>query len=169
MCCFSTSARLWALSLARPAGGLEKPDDGRDYYEGVGHVNTKHWDDPVLGSFLLVEKVFPGGPSDIAGLRVGDRIVAAHGVPLTRQWWDENPSHHLPGPAGTTVRVTVMRRQGNGTERRLDITITRGFVLRELLERARGRPSMEEAYREQLGLWSDGLTSSSVRRNMSHE
>lgn len=112
---------------------LAPPADGVDYYQGTGHLNTAHWDDPQLGNYLLVERVFAGYPCDVAGVREGDRVVAVDGHPLTRAYW---ASHKIRGPAGVKVRVTVMRAQDDGTERELEFEITRDYVPQRVFDQA---------------------------------
>ena len=64
---------------------------------GIGVVTMPRED----GAFIQL--VFPDSPADRAGLRPRDRIIAVDGKPYVADYGD------LQGPAGSTVRLTVVR------------------------------------------------------------
>lgn len=87
-------------------------------FEGIG-VSYELLEGPEGADTLSVVTVMPGGPSERAGLRTGDRIVAiddstAIGIV------DVGVQRRLKGPRGSTVTVAV-RRPGVAGERRVDI------------------------------------------------
>ena len=57
------------------------PERENSEYGPVGKAGIRPWIDPVIG------RVLPDTPAAKAGMRVGDRIVAANGKPVT-QWND---------------------------------------------------------------------------------
>jgi carboxyl-terminal processing protease len=73
---------------------------------------------------IYVETVVPGGPSDRAGLRAGDRIVAVAGSSAVGFSHDK-VQRALKGPGGTTVEVTVRRPRRAAP---MEVSITRGKV-----------------------------------------
>jgi carboxyl-terminal processing protease len=72
---------------------------------------------------LLISRVYAGAPAKEAGLRAGDVIVEADGRSLKGLTADQ-ASGRVRGPAGTKVRLVVVRRSG-GKDRRLTITSER--------------------------------------------
>jgi RNA polymerase sigma-70 factor (ECF subfamily) len=106
------------------------------YYEGVGIIETPQWDDPTYGNYIRVERVFPGYPSHTAGVRDGDRIVKINGVPVTREYWAD-PAHRVTGPAGSKIRLTVIRSQPDGTEKQFEFEVTRGYVPQAIYDQAK--------------------------------
>lgn len=74
----------------------------RDGYGGVGLL--LNFDDDT--GFGFVEEVFDGSPAEAAGVRIGDVFVAVDGQPTTG-WSLQDLAHHLRGPIGTVVTVTV--------------------------------------------------------------
>jgi branched-chain amino acid transport system permease protein len=73
-----------------------------------------------LGGRLVVQRVAPEGPADVAGIRHGDRVSAIDGSPvrdladLYRKLWGR-------GAAGVTVKLTVTRQ---GEERDINVKTT---------------------------------------------
>lgn len=112
------------------------------YYEGVGMLRSEHWDDPLYGNYLLVEEVFPGYPSALAGLKAGDRIVKLDGKPLTREAWD-SWQQHLRGHVGTAVRVTAIRRLEDGSEKSLDFQVVRGRIPQAVYDKAAAKQAAQ--------------------------
>jgi regulator of sigma E protease len=53
-------------------------------------------------------EIMPGYPADLAGLQVGDKVVAINGTPI--QSWDEVTSAIRPN-AGKTISLTVLREE----------------------------------------------------------
>ncbi|WP_129627076.1 S41 family peptidase [Candidatus Oscillochloris fontis] len=83
---------------------------GREEQVGIGVIALP------LPDSLLIQHVFPDSPADRAGLEVRDRIVAVDGVFYTQA--------SIEGPAGSKVRITVVRP---GEESR-DMVLTRRVI-----------------------------------------
>lgn len=110
-----TSA-LWAAAVRAlvsasgdPYGAYLSVDELKDLsfelggaYEGIGVSVTGS------GDAVVVQSVFPGGPGHKAGLRGGDVLVEADGKAL-KGMAPEAVAGLLRGPAGTSVRLLVMR------------------------------------------------------------
>jgi carboxyl-terminal processing protease len=92
-------------------------------FQGIG-VSYEHIDGPNNRDTIGVVTVVPGGPSDIAGLQPGDRIVRVKGQSAVG-WTHDRIQRELKGPEGSTVRVTL-RRPGHADT--LSIAITRDDV-----------------------------------------
>jgi S1-C subfamily serine protease len=74
--------------------------------------------DAEAGGGVLVVDVEPGGPAARAGLESRDVIIEADGMPIRdNRTWQRNVLPQMP--VGTTVRLTVLRRQ-----ERLQIDLT---------------------------------------------
>ncbi|MBS1579857.1 MAG: S41 family peptidase [Bacteroidetes bacterium] len=88
-------------------------------FEGIG-VEYE-----VLNDTITVSRVITGGPSEKAGIQVGDQIIAsADTINLTGKKFKFNELRkYLRGPAGSQVTVTVLR--DNQIKK---ITITRGRI-----------------------------------------
>jgi len=93
----------------------------------------------------VIYMLAPGGPGEAAGLKVGDRIVAADGQP------DVSPGR-LNGPAGTSVRLTIQRE---GRPEPFEVTVTRKKV-----EGTHRRFSIYDVYEDREGAIWFGLTAS---------
>ena len=75
---------------------------------------------------LVVVKTVPGGPSEKAGLKAGDRIVEVEGKAISGKELDSDKAQKLlKGKGGSEVVVAVARR---GNEKPLPFTITRGSI-----------------------------------------
>ncbi len=75
---------------------------------------------------LVVVKTVPGGPSEKAGLKAGDRIVEVEGKAISGKELDSDKAQKLlKGKGGSEVVVAVARR---GNEKSLPFTITRGSI-----------------------------------------
>ena len=75
---------------------------------------------------IAVIQAIPGGPSEKAGIRGGDRIVAADDQPLTGAIVaDDSITNQLKGQANTQVALKVKRP---GVKGLLDFTVTRAVV-----------------------------------------
>ena len=59
---------------------------------------------------LMVVAAIPGGPSDKAGIRAGDRIVAVEGEPFRAPSLTTAGSMAAQGPRGTEVNLGIDRR-----------------------------------------------------------
>ncbi len=80
-------------------------------------------------SALVVRQVFTGSPAAAAGLRVGDRIIAVGGVPVSRR----GPLRSVEGILGAAGTSAVLRvRTGDDPPR--TVRITRGDVTQPMIE-----------------------------------
>lgn len=105
----------------RPSNVGAFEEDTTGAYVGIG-VKMALDIDPVT-----VEYPFPGGPSEAAGLQVGDQILAVDGVPL--EAGEDEPlleiaRNRLLGPDQSRVRVNIKR----GDAAPFETIITRGAV-----------------------------------------
>lgn len=75
---------------------------GEEKYEGIGA-----WVDTTT-EYLTIIAPIPGSPAEKAGLRNGDKIIAVDGVDMTGVD-GEVVRQKVLGPAGTTVRLTILR------------------------------------------------------------
>lgn len=97
---------------------LDEPLEGK--FEGIGIEYN------ILRDSLTVIAVVPGGPSEKAGLKAGDRLVRANGVSLTGAGSEEkNIKSQLRGKAGSVVKIELLRR---GTAPLISLTVTRGSI-----------------------------------------
>ncbi len=94
-------------------------NDNFQGYAGIGVSFT------VRNDKITIMEVFKNGPSDIAMLERGDRIIAIEGKDVIGIEQNEVPKL-LKGPAGTSVKVTVERPDWDKPR---DVTINRGKVV----------------------------------------
>lgn len=91
---------------------------GEDEYEGIGA-----WVD-ISGDYLTIISPIPNTPAEKAGLRTGDKIIAIDGEDMTGI--DGALVHkRVIGPAGTTVRLTILRENVEP----FDVEIVRSKIL----------------------------------------
>lgn len=89
-------------------------------FSGIG-VRFTIYDDTVC-----VVRAIAGGPSERAGVKAGDRIVAVDGRPYVGEKVNNDTTMRLlKGPKDSRVRLTLWRPL---EQRRLDVTVTRGDV-----------------------------------------
>ena len=100
-------------------------------FEGIG-ISYELLGGPTQADTIAVTTVLPGGPSDKAGLRAGDRIVRVAGEPAIG-WSHQKIQRRLKGPRGSSVSVTLRRP---GRPDRLERTITRDTVPLETVDAA---------------------------------
>lgn len=105
-----------------PNGGYLSPEAVRFYEDfdpietlGIGAILIRRFDYPVIVTAI------PGGAAAEAGLGTGDTIEAVEGESLREHNLVE-VNQLLSGPAGSAVRLTVIRRNAAATE---EITLTR--------------------------------------------
>ncbi|HEX7183703.1 MAG TPA: S41 family peptidase [Thermoanaerobaculia bacterium] len=97
----------------------------------------------------FVARVFAGGPAEAAGVRRGDRIVAADGQPF-------HPRRSLAGKAGKTVALEVRSRK-DGPARTVSIIPRRVDPKQEWLDAQRAGTRVLEVQGRRVGyapLWS---------------
>lgn len=100
-------------------------------FEGIG-VSYERLEGPKGQDTIFVATVVAGGPSDKAGLRAGDRIVAVEDT-SSIGWTDTRIRSRLTGPEGTKVQVKVRRP---GRDSPFETTIVRDQVPLHTLEAA---------------------------------
>ncbi|MFZ4784166.1 MAG: S41 family peptidase [Flavobacteriales bacterium] len=89
-------------------------------FEGIGVEFMIHHDS------LVVVKTVPGGPSEEAGLRSGDRIVQVEGQDISgKELTNDKAQKLLKGKGGSEVKVAVWRR---GEKESMPFTIVRGSI-----------------------------------------
>lgn len=86
--------------------GFEIMTTGR--YGGVGSLIRKR------GDYVIFAQPYKGSPSDVAGVKIGDKILAIDGVDM-RGATTESISSRLKGEPQTDVEVVIERNIG-GTE-----------------------------------------------------
>ena len=86
----------------------------------------------IFNDTIHVECIVPAGPSDIAGILPGDRIVKIDGQPTANL---KNASGEifklLSGPNGSMVTLSVQR---HGYPKILDFTVTRNRIIKRTLD-----------------------------------
>lgn len=87
-------------------------------YGGVGSVISQR------GEFVYIEDPYEEMPAYKAGLRIGDKITDIDGKSMKGKATSD-VSKLLKGTAGTKVKVTIMRMQADGTEKKMDFEILR--------------------------------------------
>ncbi len=122
------------------------PEEYKEYqisssnqYVGIGVSVRKNEDNGALQVFA----VFPGSPSEQAGLKAGDMIVAVDGVDITGMKLDE-ASDLIEGSLGDEITLSVLDENGN----KKDVTMIRELIYSspvdyELLEDGVGYVSLE--------------------------
>jgi carboxyl-terminal processing protease len=111
-------------SLGDPHSGYMTPSEYSDStmslegYSGIGaYVNTE-------GEFLTITEPMEGSPSEAAGIKAGDQILAIDGEDMTGVL-PELARQKVLGPAGTKVVLTIRRE---GVEEPFDVTVTRAQI-----------------------------------------
>lgn len=80
----------------------------------------------LLEDTIYVVGIIEGGPSDSAGLKRGDKIIAINdSIIAGKKIFNSDVIDKLKGPAGSTVELDIKRAGKKGTER---ITIRRGQI-----------------------------------------
>lgn len=103
---------------ATEAAEMNEPMQGN--FQGVGIEYN------IIRDTIVVLNVIRGGPSDSAGVKTGDRIIAAEKINLTGDSAQEKiVKGRLRGPAGTAVNVTLIRP---GVKAPVNVRIVRGSI-----------------------------------------
>lgn len=80
----------------------------------------------ILRDSLMVVKTVKNGPSETAGIKSGDRIVAVDGAEISgKELNSEKAMKLLKGKKGTEVKVSIVRP---GEKERLEFTLDRGSI-----------------------------------------
>ena len=88
-------------------------------YEGIGA-----WVD-ITGEYLTIISPMPGSPSEKAGLKPNDKIIAIDGVDMTGMD-GEAVRQKVLGPKGSIVTLTIQRP---GVEKPFDVKVTRDAIV----------------------------------------
>jgi len=95
----------------------------QEQYEGsFGGIGV--WFEAPAADTARVTSTIPDGPSEIAGIRAGDRLIGVDGDDITTMG-SLDIQRRLKGEPGTTVTLTVARR---GVNRPLSFEITRQII-----------------------------------------
>jgi len=84
----------------------------------------------VRDGWLTVTAVFPNGPAERAGLRVGDRFVSINGL-RARDMPIEDAVRHMRGEPGTEVRIALRRKDDAPA---IEATLTREIISVDAIE-----------------------------------
>lgn len=90
-------------------------------YEGIGA-----WVD-ITGEYLMITSPIPNSPAEKVGLKPGDRVIAIDGKDMTGLD-GELVLSRIKGPAGTEVRLTILRETNDETET-FDVVIIRSKII----------------------------------------
>jgi carboxyl-terminal processing protease len=104
-----------------PAKDLQRVnEDLKGNFGGIG-VQFIRYQDTVA-----IVRVIPGGPSELAGIKAGDRLVTVNDTAIVgKELKDSDIISRLKGPKGTPVKVGVYRRSSNET---LEMELLRGSI-----------------------------------------
>jgi carboxyl-terminal processing protease len=114
-------------ALGDPHSGYWTPQESADAamsmqgeYDGIGAYVD------IRGDYLTITKPIPGFPAQLAGLQIGDQIIAVDGEDVTGMDPDLVRMTKVMGPAGTDVKLTIRRPD---VEQPLEFTITRAHIV----------------------------------------
>lgn len=122
----------WAAFFP-PADAKEFQEALSGEYEGVGA-----YIDMEKAGVLTVTSPIVGGPAEKAGLKPGDRILSIDGKTVTESMDMKAAVALIKGPAGTVVKLSVLRG-----ETKLEIAVTREKVTIKFVE---DKPLSADAY-----------------------
>lgn len=92
-------------------------------FGGIGVILNYHEQDKTI----LIMKALSGSPGETAGLTRGDRILAINGRPTKEMSVDEAVAA-IRGPAGSAVRLTIIRGEKGAASKTWDVKITRANI-----------------------------------------
>lgn len=87
-------------------------------YGGIGAIIG------TRGDWVTITDPYDGFPAAKAGLRAGDRIVSIDGK-SAKKFASDDVSRMLKGKPGTAIALKIARQQADGTEKEMDVTLTR--------------------------------------------
>lgn len=90
-------------------------------YGGIGSLIKKEAD------YIVISEPYKNYPADKAGLIAGDKIVSVDGN-IVKGKSSEEVSKYLKGEPGTKITVNILRPQADGSDKELNIDITREEV-----------------------------------------
>jgi carboxyl-terminal processing protease len=101
-----------------PVDLKEANEDLAGNFQGIG-VEFNIFNDTVN-----VVYVFPGGPSEQAGLQIGDKLIAVNDSSLTRKGMStDDIKKHIRGAGGSKAELKIIR-----ANKSLSVTVTRGTI-----------------------------------------
>lgn len=108
-------------SVYIPKRELEQTNESLDgNFEGIGIEFY------IVQDTITVVSAINGGPSELIGIRAGDKIVKIEDTVVAgKKIKNEEVTHKLRGQGGTVVHVSIMR---SGTDKLMDFSITRGKI-----------------------------------------
>ncbi len=112
-------------SLGDPHTSYMDPDQYEtlsNHLQGEGYEGIGAWVD-TSSDYLTIISPMPGSPAEKAGLETGDKIIAIDGEDMTGID-GELVRQKVLGPAGSTVRLTILREQ----EEPFDVELTRANI-----------------------------------------
>ncbi len=101
-----------------PQSVKEQDEEFQGNFQGIGVTFT------IIQDTITVDAPIPGGPSDLLGIRAGDKIVSIDGKTAVGMKEDD-VRKNLRGPKGTKVTVGIVRY---GEPKPIDFTITRDVI-----------------------------------------
>ena len=101
-----------------PQSVKEQDEEFEGKFQGIGVTFT------IIQDTITVDAPVPGGPSDILGIRAGDKIVTIEGKSAIGMKEDD-VRKNLRGPKGTKVTVGIVRYS---EAKPIDFTITRDVI-----------------------------------------
>jgi C-terminal processing protease CtpA/Prc len=110
-----------ALGLYGKAFASDSPGDEEHGVAGIGvhcGVDVPGADD--IREFIIVLSVVDHSPAKKAGLKAGDKILEIDGTKVAGMNFKDAVRHHLRGPLGSVVQVTI-KRPGEADLRKFDI------------------------------------------------
>jgi carboxyl-terminal processing protease len=90
-------------------------------YNGIGASFDK------IAEFVFITEVFEGSPAQKAGLKAGDKIMAVDGKSALNRSVEE-VGDVLKGSPGTDAELTILRPQGNSSDKSMKIRVLRDEV-----------------------------------------
>jgi C-terminal processing protease CtpA/Prc len=117
----SLLALVFALGLYGKAFASDSPGNEEHGVAGIGaHCGMDVKGADVIHEFILVLSVVEHSPAEKAGIKAGDEIIEIDGTKVAGMTLKDAVRHHLRGPLGSVVQVTI-KRPGEADLRKFDI------------------------------------------------
>ncbi len=87
-------------------------------YGGIGALVRK------VGRYITISEPYEGYAANKAGLLAGDKVLKIDGIAVLDKETDDI-SKLLKGQAGTNVTLNILRTQPDGSEKEMDVVVTR--------------------------------------------
>lgn len=114
-------AELGASHLGISPGGADPEEPVAPRGPTTGVLGVELDPAPATDGAREVLELFPGGPADKAGLRVGDRVVSVHGQTLKPS---TDLDRVLAGTAGKEIKLGFRPLSGDGVGETRELTLT---------------------------------------------